>query len=41
MEDFNFFSNEEENNESQNIENNSGFTHSHENSFGNLNPRCE
>ena len=41
-EDFNFchsfFSNEEENNESQNIENNSGFTHSHENEFNNLNP---
>ena len=37
MKDFNFcrsfFSNEEENNESQKIENNSGFTHSHENEF--------
>ena len=40
--DFNFccsfFSNEEENNESQNIENNLGFTHSHENVFDTLNP---
>ena len=42
MKDFNFcrsfFSNEEENNESQKIENNLGFTHSHENVFDTLNP---
>ena len=41
-EDFNFchsfFSNEEENNESQKIEKNLGLTHSHENVFDTLNP---
>ena len=43
--DFNFchsfFSNEEENNESQKIEKNLGLTHSHENVFGTLNPCYE
>ena len=45
MEDFNFchyfFSNEKENNESQNFEKNLGLTRSHENVFGNSNPCSE
>ena len=45
MEDFNFchyfFSNEKENNESQNFEKNLGLTRSHENVFGNSNPCYE
>ena len=45
MKDFNFlhyfFSNEKENNESQNFEKNLGLTRSHENVFGNSNPCSE